>query len=303
MIQYFQMKIHLDIKPNLKTRAIISIVFMLLGLSIIINTLYSRTLIYNKTAEVLPIEIYEFSQYEPEITLNEVYSEIEERRQEIAALQQQTYVSGSAACYAYPPQILPATKSGDDLLVLVNKTYQLPSTYQPADLVNISTTGIRVTRSDLYIRSIVVEDLTNMVAAIKSKGIDIAALSAYRSYGGQQATYDYWVSYNGGNTALADMVSARAGHSQHQLGTTVDFTTNETGNSLGQAFGNSAAGIWLAENSWKYGFVLAYPKGYECTTGYSYEPWHFRYIGVENATIWKASGKILELWLRQINGL
>ncbi|MFH1546997.1 MAG: D-alanyl-D-alanine carboxypeptidase family protein, partial [bacterium] len=204
-----------------------ALAFILIGLLVIGGGAYSKSLKYTPISVSQPIDAYYFSEFEPEVTLDTVYSEIESRRQEIATLQQISYVSGSAACYAYPSTILPITRSGNDLLVLVNKTYQLPSTYAPSDLVNISTTGIRVTRSDLYIRSVVVTHLSSMVARIKSEGIDVAALSAYRSYGGQQATYNYWLSYNGGNVLLTDMISARAGHSQHQLGTTVDFTTSE----------------------------------------------------------------------------
>lgn len=203
--------------------------------------------------------------------------------------------------WGYPADILPCTRSGDDLLVLVNKQYQLPSTYAPSDLVSINNSGIRTTKSGLYVRSIVIGDLTEMVQAASSVGIDIAALSAYRTYATQQSTYNYWVAYNGGNTDAADQVSARAGHSQHQLGTAIDFTTNEIGDQLGSQFGGTAAANWLASNAWKYGFVLAFPAGWESTTGFSYEAWHFRYIGKGNASEWHKSGQILELWLRGKN--
>lgn len=202
---------------------------------------------------------------------------------------------------AYSETIRPCTRSGDDLLVLVNKQFQLPSTYEPSDLVPLSNYGLRTTSSGLLIRSIIASDLSYMAAAAGGEGIDLAALSAYRSYATQQTTYNYWVAYNGGDTAAADMISARPGHSQHQLGTTVDFTTNEISDQLGQHFAGTAAGIWLAQHAWEYGFALAYPSGWETVTGYSYEPWHFRYIGKENAAEWHSTGLILELWLRGKN--
>jgi len=294
------MKIQL---PKLRRKHYISLSLITIGILLITGTLYTNSLSYNPVSAPPEINAYYISQYEPAVTLEEVYAEIESRRAEVAAIQNSAYVSGTSSWSNYPDEILETTRSGNDLLVLVNKKYQLPFTYEPADLVNVSTSGIRVTRSDLYIRSIVVTHLSSLVSDIEAEGINIAALSVYRSYGGQQATYNYWLSYNGGNVSTTDTICARAGHSQHQLGTTVDFTTSEIGDGLGQHFGDTAAGIWLAENSWEYGFVLAYPSGYESVTGYSYEPWHFRYIGVENASTWKASGQILESWLRDVNGV
>jgi len=83
------------------------------------------------------------------------------------------------------------------------------------------------------------------------------------------------------------------------LGTTIDFSSPEVNYSLGINFSRTKASKWLEQNAWKYGFVLSYPKGYESVTGYSYESWHYRYIGRSNAEALKKSGKILELWLRE----
>jgi LAS superfamily LD-carboxypeptidase LdcB len=234
----------------------------------------------------------------------DIYEQIDESKAEnIPTVSGQTpeATSGSNDWAAYPETILPCTRDGDDLLVLVNKQFQLPSTYEPSDLVALTTTGLRATNSSLLIRNIIASDLAGLVTAAKAENIDLAALSAYRSYATQQTTYNYWVAYNGGDTAAADMISARPGHSQHQLGTTVDFTTNEISDQLGQHFAGTAAGTWLASHAWEYGFALAYPSGWEAVTGYSYEPWHFRYIGKDNAAEWQGSGKILELWLRDKN--
>lgn len=200
--------------------------------------------------------------------------------------------------WQYPVTILPCTRSGDDLLVLVNKSFQLSAEYSPSDLVPVENSGIRTTKSSLSIRSIIVTSLTELANAAQAQSVDLAVLSAYRSYSTQQSTYSYWVSYNGGSVDAADRVSARPGHSQHQLGTAIDFTTSEISDQLGQQFANTAAGQWLAAHAWEYGFAIAYSAGAEELTGYSYEPWHFRYIGKENALEWHGSGKPLELWLR-----
>ncbi len=98
----------------------------------------------------------------------------------------------------------------------------------------------------------------------------------------------------GRERALA--TSAQAGHSEHQLGTTADLTSAEVGFELDQAFGQTAAGTWLVEHAWEYGFVLSYPEGTEAVTGYDYEPWHVRWIG-DAAAREHASGLTLHAWL------
>lgn len=205
--------------------------------------------------------------------------------------------------WSYPSPTLPVTRSGNDLLVLVNKQYQLPSTYAPSDLVNLSqqpNLNIRLTGT-FYLRSVLIDDLRNLANAAQTAGLDMSIISAYRSYSTQQSTYQYWVNYNGGDTDAADTVSARAGHSQHQLGTAVDFSSSEVGDQIGNAFHNTAAAAWLRDHAWEYGFVIAYPQGAESITRYSYESWHYRYIGVANAAEWRASGLILEEWLAARN--
>lgn len=208
--------------------------------------------------------------------------------------------SSGSSWWSYPSDIKGVTRSGDDLLVLVNKEYQLPSTYAPSDLVNASLAGIRKGESHL-LRNILIDDLRDLVNAASNDGIDLSIRSGYRSYSTQIATYNYWLSFNGGNVASADKISARAGHSQHQLGTTVDFSSSEIADGLGGVFSSTRASVWLADNAWEYGFVISYPAGYEHITGYSYESWHYRYIGKTYAQEMINSGMILELYLRSKN--
>ncbi len=200
----------------------------------------------------------------------------------------------------YPAEILGCSRSGNDLLVLVNKKYKLPSTYAPSDLVKASNSGIRRGES-YYLRNILIPDLTNMINDAKSNGIDLSILSGYRSYQTQVNTYNYWLTKNNNNVEYVDTFSARAGHSQHQLGTVIDFSSNEIGDALGDRFRNTNASNWLVQNAHRYGFVISYPAGYESTTGYKYESWHYRYIGIANALEMKNSGMILETYLRGKN--
>jgi len=207
-------------------------------------------------------------------------------------------ISSAAKWWSYTREIKPVTRSGDDLLVLVNKEYQLPQSYAPSDLVLASNAGIR-RGSSYYLRNILINDLRNLVNAATTDSIDLSIVSGYRSYSTQVATYNHWVSVNGVDGA--DKISARPGHSQHQLGTAVDFSSSEVADGLGGSFYTTRAAAWLYENAWKYGFVISYPSGYESTTGYSYESWHYRYIGVGNAQEMHSSGMILEVYLESKN--
>lgn len=211
-----------------------------------------------------------------------------------------TQGSTTVQWWSYPSDIKPTLRSGNDLLVLVNKEYQLPQSYVPSDLVKASLSGIRNGESYL-LRNILILDLKNMVNAAKSAGIDLSIRSGYRSYTTQIDTYNYWLKINKGNIDATDKVSARPGHSQHQLGTAIDFSSSEITDGLSNIFQNTKASKWLIANSWKYGFIISFPYGYEVITGYSYESWHYRYIGIDNSTQVHNSGVILEQYLENKN--
>ena len=177
------------------------------------------------------------------------------------------------------------TNNGDNLLVLINKTIRLPETYEPKDLQEISS-KITNSKQGILLRKSALNGLVEMKRAAKKNGINLVVLSAYRSYWSQQATFQQWVKSSGVETS--ESFSARPGYSQHQLGTALDFviTSPESAN-------------WLEKNSYVYGFILSYPKGKEKITGYKYEPWHYRFIGVRNAIHMVESGMILEEYLQE----
>ena len=160
---------------------------------------------------------------------------------------------------------------------LLDTNLRLPSDYRPWDLVPVSRAGIR---GSGLVRRRIIEDLAALAAAARKAGKPLAVRSAYRSYATQVATFSSWVRRSGYAQALK--FSARPGHSEHQLGTTVDFTT-APGVPLQTSFGESPAGRWLAGNGWKHGFIMSYPKGRRKASCYSYEPWHWRYVGKEMA--------------------
>ncbi|MCH5189994.1 MAG: D-alanyl-D-alanine carboxypeptidase family protein [Oscillospiraceae bacterium] len=145
-----------------------------------------------------------------------------------------------------------------DGYLVANKTYSLPSTYG---------TGLTAETKSAF---------NTMSAAAKKDGLNIYISSGFRSYSTQNRIYNNYVN-NYGRTS-ADTFSARPGHSEHQSGLAVDV------NIISDAFIGTPEAIWLNNNCYKYGFILRYPQGKSNETGYKYEPWHFRYVGVDLAT-------------------
>jgi D-alanyl-D-alanine carboxypeptidase len=165
---------------------------------------------------------------------------------------------------------------GDPYLrFLVDKQRPLPSDYEPSDLVELKNKSYVVNRNGLLLREAAEASLEEMAAAAKAEGLTLIASSTYRSYQYQVEVYARNVREMGKEEA--DRVSAMPGHSQHQLGLAVDF------GSITNDFAKTAAGIWLKANAARFGWSLSFPEGMEPITGYSWESWHFRYVGRELA--------------------
>lgn len=164
----------------------------------------------------------------------------------------------------------------DDILILVNKYNRLDSDYEPNDLETISTNysywgSLRKEANAAFMK---------MVTDAAKEGLKIINTSPYRSYDTQKKLYTNYVKQDGEKEA--DTYSARPGYSEHQTGLAVDVVTPTT--TLG-TFKNTKEFVWMKENSYKYGFILRYEEGMEYITGYMYEPWHYRYVGVEAAKV------------------
>lgn len=176
---------------------------------------------------------------------------------------------------------------------VLDTVFQLPSGYAPPDLVDTSAAGLT---AGYFIRSIAVDDLSAMVAAAKADGAHLAVESAYRSFRGQVLTFNGWVSQVGYNEAL--QTSARPGHSEHQLGTAIDFRTRGGASPWQYAdWATTTEGTWLADNGWRFGWVMSYPKGTSAVSCYRYEPWHYRYVGRDAAAAIHAAHVIPREWL------
>ena len=181
---------------------------------------------------------------------------------------------GLPAC-AYADVATPHASLDEWWLTLVDTTYMVGPGYAPGDLVDTGTLGLN---GGYLVRSLVAGDLAAMVADAAAAGAALQTVSGYRDYATQQSTFDYWVSVGGYEQAL--LTSARAGHSEHQFGTTLDFTDASGTPPWNYAdWASTAAGAWMRDNAWRYGFVMSYPAGALDRTCYSYEPWHYRYVG------------------------
>jgi D-alanyl-D-alanine carboxypeptidase len=159
--------------------------------------------------------------------------------------------------------------SASSLQVVVNKHRQLnPATYVPGQLVRIQGERLRAEAADAY---------KKLTKAAKAAGVNIMPISGYRSFSEQASLYDSYVRQYG--QATADTLAARPGYSEHQTGLAMDIGNASGTCALQACFANTPAGKWAAENCWQYGFIIRYPAGAEATTGYTYEPWHLRYVG------------------------
>ena len=157
-------------------------------------------------------------------------------------------------------------------ILVANKTYSLPDTYYPGGLTAETASAF-----------------ASLQSGAAADGLSIWCVSGFRSYWDQNYTYNYYVSFDG--QANADTYSARPGHSEHQTGMALDV------NSLYASFGDTAEGKWLAAHAWEYGFIIRYPADKTAITGYTYEPWHIRYVGKWAAAKMHETGQCLEEYL------
>jgi len=173
-----------------------------------------------------------------------------------------------------------AAHSLDDpasIWVVVNKLRPLnPMDHVPDDLVSVPVPHTW----DPLLRQEASDAIVAMFAAADDEaGLALASNSAYRSYSAQESIYD-------GD----DLSTARPGYSEHQTGLTMDIGAESGECSLAACFGETEEGIWLRDNAHRFGFILRYPADKTPVTGYEYEPWHFRYVGVELATEMRETG-------------
>ena len=179
-------------------------------------------------------------------------------------------------------------------LFLVNRDYPLSADYVPDDLVKPS---VRASSDAVLLRREAAQALEEMFAAAKEEGLNLIATSGYRSYTTQKNIFARKVSNVGRKQAL--LLVAPPGCSEHQLGLAMDLTC-PTCTNLTEKFAATREGEWVSAHCHEYGFIIRYKKEWTFITGYAYEPWHVRYVGVYDATAIYEADVPLEVYIRQI---
>jgi D-alanyl-D-alanine carboxypeptidase len=183
-----------------------------------------------------------------------------------------------------------ATYWGGSDFVVVNKHRPLqPIEYQPANLREIASSKSLDNSRGLQLADQAATALEQLAKDMRAEGAGkLFVNSAFRSYEYQSELFKSKTAQYGLAGAL--IRSAKAGHSEHQTGLAADVSVPDQGCAIMQCFGDTVAGKWLAKNSWKYGFIIRYEKDTTSTTGYTYEPWHLRYVGAQLAASYSKNG-------------
>lgn len=181
-----------------------------------------------------------------------------------------TFISDTKSAAAFYRS---SVRDGVSLLYLCDKKHALPQGYAPSDLVSLTSgSTYTVGRTGINLRRDAAVALDTMAAAAVKDGVKLSVNSAYRSYEYQKVVFNRWVQIDGEEEAERE--SSRPGTSQHQLGTAIDF------GSIDESFYYTKECQWLTAHAQEYGWSLSFPDGYENETGYKWECWHFRYIGI-----------------------
>ena len=181
-------------------------------------------------------------------------------------------------------------------ITMLDTIYMVGSGYVPPNLTSVRSAGIQ---GSGRIRAIVIDDLAAMAKAARQADAPLRVTSAYRDWSHQRYLYRREVDRFGLEAGRESV--ARPGHSEHQLGTTIDFSSGGSSKAAWQYsnWAETPAGKWIYRNGWKFGFVLSYPDGAKGVTCYKFEPWHYRYVGREMAAAIHDSGLTLREYLWQ----
>ncbi len=178
---------------------------------------------------------------------------------------------------------------------IVNRAYPLPDNYEPSDLVSLSECQLdyaSLTDPKHKMRKVAADALTEMFNAAKEENLTLVAVSGYRSFERQYTIYGHCLMVY--TTIHTNRYSAVPGSSEHQTGLAMDLSCASAHNDLIDEFGETPEGKWVYEHCWEYGFIIRYPQGKTDITGYAYEPWHVRYVGVPLAYYLTKTGLTLE---------
>lgn len=207
------------------------------------------------------------------------------------ALERLTPASMPAAAEAALP--FANERTAEALTVVVNREHPLPASYVPADLTEPRIPFIfEEAHEKRLLRQAAADAVERLFEDAEAAGIELYGVSGYRSYDRQKALYAFNARTQG--DAHASKYSAVPGASEHQTGLALDVTAASVRYQLIPAFADTKEGRWLAAHAHEYGFVIRYPQGKEHITGYAFEPWHIRYVGLSAAAQAQAGGYVLE---------
>ena len=184
-------------------------------------------------------------------------------------------------------------------LVLVNKSNEIDKSKMPDDLVGIKYYAADRSAEGRRMRAAAADAFHRLAEEAKKRDMTIVITTAYRSYEFQSRLYNYYVAADGQEEA--DKYSAQPGKSEHQTGLAADISSPSVNYKLTLDFAESEEGKWLAENAHLFGFIIRYPEGKEELTGYRYEPWHIRYVGLPAAEYMHEHNCTLEEYLQILN--
>ena len=201
-------------------------------------------------------------------------------------------LTGAALLSGSKNAALPEKNINGDIF-LVKRQHVISEQYVPDSLRKTQVHGMSQS-----MREDAAAALEELFQAAQSEGIKLSSVSGYRSYSKQSLIYSRKVGRTG-SEAEADKLVARPGTSEHQTGLCMDLIVGGANPVLDESFADHACYRWLVENAHKFGFILRFPKGKETVTGYSYEPWHYRFVGVEAATEIYRRGITLEQYLEK----
>jgi len=185
------------------------------------------------------------------------------------------------------------------LLILVNKQHSIDKNYKPDDLKEIKSYAPGRDPSTRYMRAEAADAFENMVDKAAEEGVELKMTTAYRSYGFQKLLFDNYVKKEG--EEAANKYSAKPGESEHQTGLAADVSSPSVDFQLSNEYGETTEGKWLAHHAHEFGFIIRFPKGKEDITGYQYEPWHIRYVGLAAAKEIYEQNLTLEEYLQENN--
>lgn len=189
------------------------------------------------------------------------------------------------------------TPNPGDIEGIVNKEIALEPDYHPDDLVQPSVAWAEVSNYR-YMRAEAAEALEDLFTHAEEEGFTLLGRTGYRSFEAQEEIFINFVNNHGYEEART--FSAKPGQSEHQTGLAMDITADSVGGRLSSDFGSTPEGQWVEENAHLHGYIIRYPKEKEEITGYIYEPWHLRYVGVDLATELYESGLTMEEYFGRV---